>query len=231
MNISPCVYPGCDDGSGNPTLTTNGMCDHCRRRYRRLLDRIVIDYVTIRATMPKGPVTTDADTRQAPRGSREPGHPAQWASDTARRIADTLDDISEGLRDHLTHLPPPPRSNAEGRRVDHAHATLVARLDDLCTYPGARASAVELVTLHGQVRWALGHGGARRALPTPCPDCGIFPVFRTVRMDRSDTIECDACGRVIRDVEYGLYTRMIVDDLISRADAEAASDTPDNTRT
>lgn len=218
----PCLYPRCDDGTGNPTITTEGICDHCRRRYRRTLDGVVLDYVTLRATMPSGPVRTDTDTRQAPRSSREPGHPAQWASDTCRRIADTLDDISDSLRDHLSHLPPPPRSNAEGRRVDHAHATLVARFDDLCTYPGAEANAADVVTLSGQVRWGLGHGGTRRALPTPCPDCDIVPVFRTVRMDRSDTIECDACGRVIRDVEYGLYARMIVDELIAACDAADA---------
>jgi hypothetical protein len=216
------VYPGCCDSDGNPRLTGDTICRPCRRRYRRTIDGLVLNYVTLRATMPKAPIRGERDT-QTSRTAREPGHPAQWASDTCRAIADALDEASDSLRDHLGHLPPPPRTNAEGRRVDHAHATLVSRFDNLCAYPGADATAHELHDLSSKVAWGLGHGNARQALPTPCPDCGIVPVFRTIRVNRTDSIECDACGRTISEEHYGLYTRIIVGELIAAVDTDNAT--------
>ena len=52
MNVSPCVHPRCSNADGDPRLTTTGMCEPCRRRYRRELDWLSADYWQIAATMP-----------------------------------------------------------------------------------------------------------------------------------------------------------------------------------
>ena len=50
--VHPCAHPRCDDGYGNRRLTTQTMCDPCRNHYRKQLDWLVLDYVTIKATLP-----------------------------------------------------------------------------------------------------------------------------------------------------------------------------------
>lgn len=182
-----------------------------------LLDGLVMDYITIRATLPT-PSTTQV--RTAPQGSREYGHPAQWASDTARAIADCLDATDDALRDHLGHTPPPPRVRAESRVVAFAYTSLKARLEALAEYPGTNAFLDEAHQIHGLIKRALGHGIQRKALSLPCPGCSHLPVFRTVYDDRRDVIECPHCGYQIKEQEYGLYARILVDELIAQADAD-----------
>ena len=212
---APCIYPGCRDHNGDPRLTRNTICEPSRRHYRTLLDRLVLDYLELRTSYPKpAPLGEPVRTR---RGADTPGHPGQWASDKAREIADALDGASEGLREHLGHLPPPPRTNAESRVVNGAYRTLVDRFDDLCTYPGAQATATELYDLHGQIRRLLGHNRIRWHLPTPCPDCDLITLVRTVDI-RQDSIECDNCARTIDEQHYGLYARVLLDEILDNHD-------------
>lgn len=185
----------------------------------RLLDWLVMDYITIRIHMPSP--TTSTHTRTAPQGSREYGHPAQWASDTAKAIADCLDATDEAIRDHLGHLPPPPRTRAEGRVVGYAYRSLQARIETLNDYPGTTAFLDEAGELHHTIRRALGQTRQRKTLSLPCPGCSCLPVFRTVYDDRRDVIECPHCGYEIKEQEYGLYARILVDELIAQADAQA----------
>jgi len=190
-----------------------------------LIDRLLLDYVTLRANYPS---PTTPQGRAAPKSSREYGHPAQWASDRARAIADCLDGASDALRDHLGHLPPPPRHRAENRVVNHAYATLKARLEDLADYPGTEAFVDEAQDLHRNIRNALGQTPQRAALSLPCPSCFYVPVFRTTYDDRRDVIECHHCGHQIKEMEYGLYARILIDELLQSAeqpdplDAEAS---------
>lgn len=185
------------------------------RPYARLLDQLVLDYVLLRQTFPT-PIT--ARTRTAPKASREYGHPAQWASDTARAIADCLDATNEALRDHLGHLPPPHRNRDETRVINHAYRSLKARIQELANFPGTDAFHEEATHIHHQIRRALGQTRQRKALALPCPNCQWLPVFRTVYDDRRDTIECHNCGHEIKENEYGLYARILVDELLAAAD-------------
>jgi len=185
------------------------------RPYARLLDQLILDYVLLRTTFPT-PIT--ARTRTAPKASREYGHPAQWASDTARAIADCLDATDDALRDHLGHLPPPTRQRSETRVVNHAYQSLKARINELANYPGADAFHEEATEIHHQIRRALGQSRQRKALSLPCPSCQWIPVFRTLYDDRRDIIECHNCGHEIKEQEYGLYARILVDELLAAAD-------------
>lgn len=212
--VAPCNHPQCHDLDGNPRLTTTIMCPGCQRRTRQTLDHLLLDYATLRTQYPTP--TSNTPTRRAPR--REYGHPAEWASDTARHIADLLDLASEALRDHLGHLPPPPRQRSETRVINHAYTTLTTRLTDFCTQPGATDTITELNDLHHRIRAMLGHTRQRTLLPAPCPTCGSIGVTRTVNNDRSDTIECEHCGRTISEAEYGLYARILIDDLLDQPD-------------
>lgn len=202
-------------------LRRNTKLSHAREKksnphVSRILDWLVMDYITLRINLPT-PQTSD--TRTGPRGSRTYGHPAQWASDTARLIADCLDATDEALRDHLGHLPPPPRVRGEARVVGYAYKSLKARLEGLSDYPGTEAFLDEAHEIHATIRRALGHGLQRKTLSLPCPGCDLIGVCRTVYDDRRDVIECPHCGYEIKEQEYGLYARILVDELLAQADA------------
>lgn len=190
-------------------------------RIARLLDWLVIDYITLR-NFPPLP-RSDDNGRTSPRGSREYGHPGQWASDRARSIADCLDQTDEALRDHLDHLPPPPRNRAEARVVNHAYISLKARISDLATYPGAEAFIEEATTIHQFIGRTLGYSRQRRTITVPCPSCQMVPVFRTVYDDRRDVIECHHCGREIKENEYGLWAQIVVDQLLAEDEIDNSS--------
>jgi len=177
-----------------------------------ILDRLVMDYVELRTNYPS-PATTH--TRTAPKSSRQYGHPAQWASDTARAIADCLDATDDAIRDHLGHLPPPPRTRAENRVVAHAYKSLKARIETLSDFPGTEAFWEEAREIHHTIRRLLGKTRQRQYLPVPCPSCNNPPLFRTVYDDRRDVIECHHCHHEIKEQEYGLYARILVDDLLA----------------
>lgn len=189
-----------------------------RRQIALLLDRLAFDYVLLRTTYP---APQSSQTRTSPKGSREYGHPAQWASDTARSIADCLDATDEALRDHLNHLPPPPRVRAECRVVNHAYKSLRARSEYLARFPGAQAFLEEATDIHKTVRRLLGMTRQRKALHVRCPECRQLPVFRTVYDDRRDVIECHHCGYQIKESEYGLYARIVVDELLDEAETNS----------
>jgi hypothetical protein len=208
--IAPvCNWPDC-------TNPARGLCRGHQKALAQLLDQLATDYLTIRATMPK----PTGKGRTAPRGSRTYGHPAAAASDTCAQIADTLDGASESVRDHLGHLPPPPRRRAENRVMAHAHKTLTARLDTLGNFPGATDTIQEMRDARKAAGKLLGIGSNRIAIRTACPDCGIVPVFRVVGFDRTDRIMCDAdgCEWVVNSDHYGLYLRMVIDDWIDKSD-------------
>jgi ribosomal protein L37AE/L43A len=213
--VQPCVYPGCDAGEGQPALTTQVMCGRSRRRYRREVDWIVMDYVTLKMTMP-APVKRGGSIRSS--NLRSYGHPAEWASDKAAEIAQALNWIEDGLRDHLGYAPPPNPGVDHNRLVAHAYKLLTDKFDDLCTYPIAGDSATEIHDLHTDVRRLLGQTRFVQRLPTPCPACDTAALVRTV-----DQIACEECGEVIKPEHYDFMATVILDELITAYDTREAA--------
>jgi len=207
---NPCVYPNCRDIDGNPELTDQTICPKCRRAFRGLIPRIVKQYALLRLDLPTPAATGGTRVKTSP----EPGHPAEWASDTARDIAAKLNETEDALRDHVGLIPAPHPFTSEPGRVEHAYRTLTAHFDALCDSPGAATAAQELHDLHRSIRTRLGETSPRQHLPTPCPDCGLLTLSRFVGFDRSDRITCGNCRCVIRAEHYELYVRGVLTDLL-----------------
>lgn len=204
--VTPCVYPGCRDGDGNARLTTDVICPPSRRRYERVLRWLADDYATLHAELgqPTGPAGEHVTV------SREYGHPAEHLSDLKREVVWKLGGWHNAVADHQGHTPAPePSGHREARCVHLARNYLLAHFEVLCIFPGARAAAHELHTLHGRIRATLGQSHRAKPLPVPCPDCDMLAMVRTVGWDRSDSIECAACGYLINEQEYDLYARIL----------------------
>lgn len=214
-NISPCPYPGCRDLEGNARLTRDVICESSRRHYRQLLDRLALHYILLRVTLPR-PVAPPGE-KVMRIVAREYGHPAEWASDTARAVADQLNDAHDSLAEHLQHDPPPHPGSREYGRVALAHHYLTSWFDRLCTYPAAGDTAEALYDLDRTIRAGLGKTDPQRHLPVPCPECELLTLVRSLDRDGTDEVTCRNCNHVIRAEHYGLWTRMLIDDILGDA--------------
>lgn len=209
----PCVYPGCRDISGNPQITSITICDSSRRHYRRNLDQLLLGYVQLRDELPRNQGRgLDEDPIKTPH--REYGHPAEWASDLSRLIADLLGEAHDGLAEYLHHDPPPHPGNREPGRVVVSFRYLTNWFDDLCTYPAAEDTAVSLYELSGQVRHGLGKSNRAKRLHIPCPECELLTLVRKLDRAGTDEVDCVNCGYHIAKEHYGLWARIIMDELL-----------------
>lgn len=212
-SIGPCRYPGCRDSDGNPRLTRDTICEPSRRHYRKILDRLAEEYVLLRVTLPK-PVPPPGE-RVMRVVAKEYGHPAEWASDTARAVADQLNDAHDSLAEHLHHDPPPHPGSREYGRVAHAHHYLTSWFDRLCTYPAAADTAEALHDLDRIIRRGLGKTDPRSFLPVPCPSCELLGLVRTVSLtDGTDEVTCHACKERIPSERYAWWTRRLLQELV-----------------
>lgn len=214
-NIAPCPYPGCRDIDGNPRLTRDVICEPSRRHYHHVLDRLLLSYVLLRATLPQPAQTTGNHRTKIT--TREYGHPAEWASDTARAVADQLGEAHDGLAEHLHHDPPPHPGNREPGRVATAHHYLSCWFAELCTYPAAADTAEALYDLDRDIRRGLGATTRQQHLPVPCPQCQLQLLVRNLERTGQDTVDCLGCGHVIPASHYGWWARVLLDDVIDDA--------------
>lgn len=217
-SIGPCAYPGCRDLDGNPRLTRQTICDPSRRHYAAVLDRLALHYVLIRRDLP-APAPTPGE-RVMRVVAKVYGHPAEWASDTCRAIADQLAEAHADLADHLGHDGPPWQGHAEPRRVAISHHYLSAWFDRLCTKPGAPDTAEALYDLDRDIRRGLGKTDPRRFLPVPCPrpDCGLLGLVRTLDgATGEDRVDCHACGEHIPADRYAWWTRQLLHEITDTA--------------
>lgn len=216
--IAPCVMPGCRDNDGNARLTRDVICESSRRHYARTLDRIVLHYVLIRRDMPAP--TAPPGEKVMRIVAKTYGHPAEWASDTARAIADLLNDTHDGLAEHLRREPPPHPGSRELGRVAAAHAFLTVNFADLCTWPAAADTAEAVHDLNRRIRSGLGLTDPRRFLPVPCPQpsCGLLGLVRTIEEDGTDRVDCHACGEIIPSDRYAWWTRTLLEETLAEVD-------------
>lgn len=218
-SIGPCKYPGCRDGDGNPRLTRDTICDPSRRHYRTVLDRLAQDYILLRVTLPK-PVPPPGE-RVMRIVAREYGHPAEWASDRARAVADQLNDAHDNLADHLHHDPPPHPGSREYGRVAIAHHYLSSWFDRLCTMPGAADTAEALYDLDRTIRRGLGRTDPRSFLPVPCPNpaCQLLGLVREIDLGSGeDRVTCHCCGETIPSERYSWWTRTLLSEIVENCD-------------
>lgn len=217
--VSPCIHPTCDDGTGNPALTTQTMCDRCRRHFRRELDWLVLDYVTIKATLPKPTATQRVGGSSSGKPSqRSFGHPAEWASDRCTEVAGLLNDAEDQLR-AARNEGPALFVCPESTKVASAHRYLTDRWDQFCTFDNADEFADAIHETHRVLRNALGQSRGGVKLPVPCPTCDVASLVQA-----AGQITCAGCHRVIREADYGLFTRIAVDYLIDEYDTQKAAE-------
>lgn len=214
MSISPCAYPGCRDENGDPRLTRETFCPTCQRRFYRVLGWLMLDYVTLRTQMPM-PVQAGESVRS---GSREYGHPREWASDSARSISDCLTATEDAIRESRLLPSVSGRRSGELVRTKSAFEFLNRHFPDVLAYQDADHVAAELEDLHRLMRSRLGQTRFVQRLPIHCPFCEVWGVVRSV-----GEITCGACGRIIREEHYGWLTGYVLDRLIEEYDTRKAT--------
>lgn len=143
-------------------------------------------------------------------GTREYGHPAEWASDKAALIATILNDTHDSLADALGNEPPPHPYTSEHIRIRAAYTYLTDHHTQLCRQDWAYDTAVEIRDQHRQIRNRLGQTRPRIILPAPCPRCEQSTLVRTIDY-RRDQIDCEECGHTITGDHYEFYTRLLLD--------------------
>lgn len=225
----PCRYPGCKDHEGNPRITSDGMCitthrngqnSGCQTRFRQDITRLILDWVNLHHYMPT-PLLREQTRRTT---SREYGHPAEWASDTAAHIAGLLNDIHDNLAEALNATPPPHPGTTETVRIRAAWKFIDPRIQDLARQEWAGDSAEEVRQLHGRIRSRLGHSNPTETIPMPCPNdrCGLRTLERRIRPG-TDLITCGNCGYTVKDdrdgSNYRWLVRVCLDTLITASDA------------
>lgn len=210
--ISPCVFPTCRATDGNPRLTRDVMCSGCRRFYARVLDRIVWNYVTIKTSLPRGMASEDGTAVRVP--SREYGHPAEKASDTAREIAHELNETHDGLAEYVGSPPPPHPGSREAGRVQAAHRFLTVRFDALCTWPAAGDTAEALLELDRVARQILGLTRITKHVHVPCPECDLLTLVRDMSAAADQSVSCKNCGHHIPEEHFGAWARMALDEMV-----------------
>lgn len=207
----------CHAKTDNGDLMTNTTEDESRKvtpeRLRKDFYRIAIDWVYLRTHLPK-PIHNEQARRST---TTEYGHPAEWASDLAARIADTLTDWHSMLAETRNETPPATRAG-EQHRVVKAWQYLEPRVEQLIQLVEPEAFA-EINDIHWQFKRNLGYTNPTHTLPTPCPnyDCeGLRTLQRKIAVG-NDIIECGVCGYTVQEQYYPLFARMILDTLLDEA--------------
>lgn len=202
-------------------------------KLRRTLYWLALDWINLTTNLPTPP------KREQMRRSntREYGHPAEWASDTAADIADKFTSWHDLLAEERQERRPitgvivgsgevrarrefhtrMERVQDERRRVIAAWKYLEPRCEQLVELVDYE-DLQELPELHHRVRSVLGHYMPKYTLPIPCPsdECGLRTLVRVQGVGQ-DFISCDSCGYTIKEVHYPLLVRMTLDAFLGAA--------------
>lgn len=198
--VARCAHPDCKRDRGEAAYTELGVCEPCQRRVARALDRVVMDWVTLHATLP----APNKGEKQRTAKVKEYGHPAEWASVMAADIAECLNAAHDSLADTLGQTPPPHPGASEVVRVRAAYKYLSVRIVELCRTVYAADLITEWIDLHAKVRGQLGLSRPRIAVPMPCPQCEVAALVRISDFG-GDWIECGNCQTTITTSHYRFY--------------------------
>jgi hypothetical protein len=182
---------------------------------RQAFYHLALDWIDLHTRLPS-PAHTDQQARRAT--TREYGHPAEWASDKSRQIADIFWSWHDMLAEHRNEHRPPEHTS-EQIRVMKAWQYLEPRFEQLVEMVDEDALR-EINDLHFGIRRSLGYLRPVVILPVPCPgiDCGLLTLTRQVSVG-VDFIVCASCGYTVRDDEegknYAWLVRVCLDTLMA----------------
>lgn len=200
------------------------------------------------------PIPTGAGGRRS--NTREYGHPAEWASDASRRIAELLWEWQDYTAEKFGKPRPTPMINPmSGQRmrleadvIRAAHPFLRAHADRLLTAGEPTAFAElsppwlhgwawlvddeafdELFELQRSIRARAGHSKPKVTLSIPCPnsECGMRTLERKPGVKGQDFVVCASCGYSVKESHYPFLVRVMVDAAQDEPTShEPTSDTP-----
>ncbi|GGJ55813.1 hypothetical protein [Glutamicibacter ardleyensis] len=238
MSVSPCKYPRCQDIEGNPELTDTQFCAACQRRFERLLNQAMQDYIDLKTYLPRPAVTTTSGRGTVKAGY---GHPREWASSLAQDIVKiSVAYTTAFIKEKGTTLSQKwgPSYHPGQSELLQAVATKdywTKHYEELAEWDQAPDMAGELAVLTRQAKQGLGQGRKVTHLIPPCPKCLLRALFT---WEGSDTIECGNCYHRMGEQGYAdalneslaaqqRYNFHRVDDLIAEYDATAETPEPE----
>lgn len=200
---------------------------------RRNLYWLTQDWIHLSKTLP---TPMGGGGERVSGGRREYGHPAEWASDNGRLIADLFWNWHDLEADRRGETRPTPMFDTAGRRVRSERQVIVAawkyldpRLEGMLAahvpFAELRVPFIwepvvedeafqEIFDLHRQIRSRVGHSTPTYTLSVPCPvsTCGLRTLQRRRGMDQ-DYIVCGACGYAVKDSHYDFLIKVMLDTL------------------
>jgi hypothetical protein len=190
------------------------------KRLRQTLYWLALDWIHLRTDI----ALSSGGGAQRTSNVKDYGHPAEWASDTARDIVDKLTAWHDYVAEERNETQPRRKlmrrtddgdvwvyAVNEKQRLVKAWKYLEPRCEHLVELVDAEALK-ELPDLHHKIRRTLGQYVPKYTLPVPCPndECGLRTLMRVMGVGQ-EFITCDACGYTIKEAHYPLLIRMTLD--------------------
>ena len=210
----PCVITTCTSDGGQPSITSQVMCGPCRRMFWRDLKCLVRDYAMIKdgLMVPRRP--GDMPTTAGPARRESFGHPAEWASDTCRDIADALDNIAQSHADAVgvRWSPVAAGGATESALVRRAYNYLWGSWERVCVWPDVGPHAEAVMDTHRTIRSTLGQARYVKRVDVPCPKCGLLSLA-----EETGVVWCRSamCGYQAPREHFALCTRVLLWDLMA----------------
>lgn len=208
MTISPCQHPGCNRDNGNPELTRYVFCDHCTHWFKRTMQWVLEDYVTLKTELPKPFVSSSSGRGSQPTGF---GHPREWASNLAQDISKWVAEVTNNWLEANNH---PTRVFSEDGAIRYAVNHWPRWTETWAqAWDSAGEIAAEAQDLHRKARAGMGHTRMVTSLSAPCPMCDMLAL---VQVSGSEGVQCEYCG--MRYADYAAVASTVIVDEQRRAE-------------
>lgn len=176
-------------------LTSDFICDACRRRVQHAVDGLLRMYVQLDVELLHLPVAADG-----PVGSATESKPPLRIHilEFMDRLRDTADGWVRVIRTER-HYTEPWAAPTRGAAMMAAQRFLRAHQDYLLDSPHAVRFASDLLHLEHRGRQILGWNRLVHHLPVPCPYCDLLAL---VRVDGDDRVFCTVCATAWSEDDY-----------------------------